>query len=147
MPPLTPPGSDLCADAVELVFAGSGDTRIAHAEGDTTGLTSDSGCDGVPSTRRLPDQFYAFTLEDTRDVQISVAPVGTYDPAFYVLAGCDATESIACYDTGPPGYTESLLVEGLGPGRYVLGVDAFEHGGIAAWESGAYALDVIATRP
>ncbi len=147
VPPLTPAGSDLCADAREMTFSGTGDTRIARAEGDTTGLTSDDGCDDVPSTRDLPDQFYAFTLDEARDVAITLTPVGFHDEAFYVLSDCGATDAAACVDMGPPGYAESAFLEALPAGRYVLGVDAFAHPGSPEQESGPYTLEVVATRP
>jgi hypothetical protein len=147
MPVASDPGADTCAAATELRFSGTGDTRIAIAMGDTEGRSSDAGCDGVPSTHDLPDQFYAFTLDDTRDVLIEVSPDSEYDPAFYVLRACGDPDPLACHDTGPPGFTEALTLEAVPPGRYIIGVDAFEHPERVEYESGTYVLEVVATVP
>ncbi len=141
------PGADLCADATDLVFSGEGDTLIATAMGDTEGSGNDDGCAGVPSTYDLPDRFYAFTIEDTRDVTVTVAPDMDYDPAFYILPDCGAPDALLCYDNGPPGYTESSTAAALPAGRYVIGVDAFVHASATNYESGTYTLEVVATTP
>ena len=113
----------------------------------TTGASNDSGCDGVPSTHDLPDQFYAFTLPDTRDVLVTVTPDTDYDAALYLRAACDGAETLACGDTGPPGFSEVLSLAALPAGRYIIGVDAYEHPAATQYEQGPYVLEVIATVP
>ncbi len=141
------PGRDTCDTAPELVFSGEGDTLIALATGDTTGGSSDHGCESVPSTWRLPDAFHGFTLDDVRDVTIRVTPASMWDVALYVLSACDAPDAVECSDTRPPGGEESVSLEALAPGRYIIGVDAFEQPRRADWEYGPYEIEVIATAP
>lgn len=140
------PGGETCATATELAFAGDGDTMLAIASGDTSAATNDGGCASVPSTRNLRDVFYAFTLDDVRDVVVEVIPA-TYDAAFYVLTDCLDVAGLACVDTGPPGHPESATLPALAPGRYVIGIDAFAHPENLEWQQGAYDLRVTARRP
>jgi hypothetical protein len=64
----------------------------------------------------------------------------------YLWADCDGVTELACHDTQTKGVAERLTVSGVGPGRYVLGLDAFVDPVFGPFVEGSFELRVTATQ-
>ncbi len=108
------PAGDTCDDAEPIEPVSQ--VLRATLSGYTPDTTGSCGGDG-------PDRSYAFDLDGPTRL---VARTEGFDTVLYLRAGCDGAE-VACNDDVDTDTDRgSLLDEVLGPGSYVLFVDAYD---------------------
>ena len=133
-------GGDTAASATFIGPATAGPPSVTTAASSTTGFTNDFAPtvagNGNIALAGL-DVFYTFTVTIAGSLNFSVSTTDSnYDPAIYVYnPGLDTQFGGA--DAATSGGTESLSINSLAVGDYVIGIDS-------KTGSGAFALTVTA---
>lgn len=111
----------------------------ANASGTTAGLTNAEA--GTCGGAGAPDVVYAVTLDEIRDLEVTVHPTtATFRPVVYVHSTCSSGERV-CSVGAAAGQDATAALGSLPAGTYYLWVDG--HTG----SSGSYTLTVRARTP
>jgi hypothetical protein len=122
------------------ILAGNLTSASASFEGDTTGLAHDSNACGAGLDGNGPDAFYRFSLDEPRDVRITLTPLaGSYNPVFSVLDASGAVVPGSCTSLTGFGVAETRTIR-LEPGTYHVQVDA------TSGSAGRYRLDIATSQ-
>lgn len=119
--PLPPNGE--CELASELTFDADGAANVAGRTLFASDALDAPGCTGPGA----PDVVYAFELDETSDVSVSLQ--ADFEARVHLLGAACSAEPLSC---GPPAELVALP-----PGRYHLGVD-----GAQAEQQGSFVLDL-----
>jgi hypothetical protein len=130
--PLPPPENDTCEDAILLDLSEGPAVVEGHTFRATNAIDLGSACTG--SSTAGPDVIFAVDLTEGETLVATVVPEVGFDPALYLVGGCEATECLVGADEWFVSEPETIAFTAGTSGRYYLVVDAWRDGEVGRFE-------------